>query len=66
MSFVRNPGRSGIEVNALAWLWARSQQILLTPGFRAVQQVAENCGALLSGKLAGDQMQEIETLLERI
>ena len=56
----------GQIARVVTWLWARSQQILLTPGFRAVQQVKENCGALLSGKLAGDQMQEIETLLERI
>jgi aryl-alcohol dehydrogenase-like predicted oxidoreductase len=65
VAFLRNLGRSGIEMSALAWLWARSQQILLIPGFHTVQQVAENCGALLPGKLAGDQMQEIETLFER-
>lgn len=64
MTFLCGHGRSGIEVVALAWLWSHSEQNLL-PGFRTVQQVAENCGAFPSGKLAGGRMQQIETLFER-
>jgi aryl-alcohol dehydrogenase-like predicted oxidoreductase len=50
---------------ALAWLWARSEQTIPIPGFRTVQQVEENCGALQFGPLTKDQMAAIESLLER-
>lgn len=50
---------------ALAWLWARSEQTIPIPGFRTVEQVEENCGALQFGALTREQMQEIETLLRR-
>jgi len=46
-------------------LWARSEKTIPIPGFRTVQQVEENCGALQSGPLAKDQMAEIEKILER-
>jgi aryl-alcohol dehydrogenase-like predicted oxidoreductase len=48
---------------ALAWLWARSGQTIPIPGFRTVQQVEENCGALEHGPLTHEQMEEIQTLL---
>jgi len=50
---------------ALAWLWARSQQTIPIPGFRTVEQVEENCGALESGPLENDQLREIEAILGR-
>jgi aryl-alcohol dehydrogenase-like predicted oxidoreductase len=50
---------------ALAWLWGRSETTLPIPGFRTVAQVEENCGALHLGALNADQMQQIETILER-
>jgi len=50
---------------ALAWLWARSEQTIPIPGFRTVQQVEENCGALEHGPLTHEQMEEIQTLLHR-
>ncbi|TET37002.1 MAG: aldo/keto reductase [Anaerolineales bacterium] len=50
---------------ALAWLWARSEQTIPIPGFRTVEQVEENCGALQFGALTREQMQEIETFLRR-
>ena len=50
---------------ALAWLWARSEQTLPIPGFRTMEQVEENCGALTLGPLSSDQMQEIETIMGR-
>ena len=50
---------------ALAWLWARSEQAIPIPGFRTVQQVEENCGALEHGPLRHEQMEEIQTLLHR-
>ncbi len=50
---------------ALAWLWARSEQTIPIPGFRTVAQVEENCGALEYGPLTEQQMEEIQTLLNR-
>ena len=50
---------------ALAWLWARSETTIPIPGFRTVQQVEDNCGALLAGPLAFEQMVEIDALLDR-
>lgn len=50
---------------ALAWLWARSEQTLPIPGFRTVAQVEENCGALQFGPLTGEQIKEIDGILER-
>lgn len=48
---------------ALAWLWARSPNTLPIPGFRTVQQVTENCGALTFGPLSPAQMAEIDAIL---
>ena len=50
---------------ALAWLWARSPKTLPIPGFRTVGQVEENAGAMQSGPLTGEQMVEIDRLLDR-
>src|SRR5215216_2156438 len=58
-------GGRTLAQGALAWLWARSEKTIPIPGFRTVQQVEENCGALQSGPLAKDQMAEIEKILER-
>ena len=57
-------GRS-LPQGALAWLWARSEQTIPIPGFRTVEQVEENCGALDYGPLDLEQMEEIQTLLQR-
>ena len=58
-------GGRTLSQGALAWLWAGSDQTIPIPGFRTVQQVEENCGALQLGPLAKNQMKEIETILER-
>jgi len=50
---------------ALAWIWARSEKTLPIPGFRTVAQVEENAGAMAFGPLKAQQMQQIETILER-
>ena len=54
-----------LSQGALAWLWARSEKTLPIPGFRTVAQVEENCGAMQFGALTVEQMNEIETLLNR-
>jgi aryl-alcohol dehydrogenase-like predicted oxidoreductase len=62
---VLTSGGRSLAQGALAWLWARSPQTLPIPGFRTVQQVAENAGAMRLGPLQPEQMKEIEVLLER-
>lgn len=58
-------GRS-LAQGALAWNWARSEKTLPIPGFRTVAQVQENAGAMQFGPLTAGQMDEINTLLERV
>jgi aryl-alcohol dehydrogenase-like predicted oxidoreductase len=62
---VLTSGGRTLAQGALAWLWARSEQTIPIPGFRTVEQVEENCGALAFGPLASGQMREIEILLGR-
>jgi aryl-alcohol dehydrogenase-like predicted oxidoreductase len=54
-----------VSQGALAWLWARSEKTLPIPGFRTVEQVKENAGAMQFGPLTTDQMNEINQILER-
>ncbi|CAN5549321.1 aldo/keto reductase [soil metagenome] len=48
---------------ALGWLWARSEATLPIPGFKNIQQVEENVGALNYGPLSAQQMSEIARLV---
>ncbi|HEY63968.1 MAG TPA: aldo/keto reductase [Caldilineae bacterium] len=48
---------------ALGWLWARSEKTIPIPGFKTVQQVEENVGAMRFGPLSDEQMQAIQDLL---
>ncbi len=58
-------GGRTLAQGALAWLWARSGQTIPIPGFRTVAQVQENCAALDFGPLRSEQMQEVESVLDR-
>jgi aryl-alcohol dehydrogenase-like predicted oxidoreductase len=51
---------------ALVWLWGRSGKTIPIPGFRTVEQVKENCGALDHGPLTKKQMEEIAGILGRM
>jgi aryl-alcohol dehydrogenase-like predicted oxidoreductase len=57
--------RRSVAQGALAWLWGRTQQTIPIPGFRTVNQVEENAGAMEFGPLTPDQMSQIEIILER-
>lgn len=46
---------------ALGWLWARSPVTVPIPGFKTIDQVEENVGALEWGPLAGEQMEALKT-----
>jgi aryl-alcohol dehydrogenase-like predicted oxidoreductase len=56
-------GRSPAQA-ALGWLWVRSEVTIPIPGFKNVQQVEENIGALEYGPLSAGQMEEISQLLQ--
>lgn len=47
----------------LGWLWARSPVTVPIPGFKHMQQVEENVGALARGPLTPAQMQELSEIL---
>jgi aryl-alcohol dehydrogenase-like predicted oxidoreductase len=55
-------GRTLVQA-ALGWLWARSARTIPIPGFKTVQQVEENVGALGFGPLSDEQMGQINVLL---
>jgi aryl-alcohol dehydrogenase-like predicted oxidoreductase len=50
---------------ALGWLWARSERTVPIPGFKTVQQVEENAGALRLGSLSGEQFEQVNARLGR-
>lgn len=50
---------------ALGWLWARSEVTIPIPGFKTVEQVQENAGAMEFGPLGGEQMRAIDRILGR-
>ena len=56
-------GRS-LTQGAIGWLWARSKQLIPIPGFRTVQQVEENAGALRWGAIAAEQIAAAKEGLE--
>lgn len=58
-------GGRTLAQGALAWLWARSPMTIPIPGFKTVQQIEDNLGAMQFGPLTAQQMAEINTILER-
>jgi aryl-alcohol dehydrogenase-like predicted oxidoreductase len=62
---ILSSGARTVAQGSLAWLWARSPKNIPIPGFRTVEQVEENAGAMEYGPLTPEQMREIEVLLER-
>lgn len=61
--FTRLLGKSDLTIPALGWLWARSEVTIPIPGFKNVEQVTENVGALEYGPLRAAQMEEVAELL---
>src|SRR5215217_7322417 len=57
-------GRTLVQ-GALGWIWARSTRTIPIPGFKTVDQVQENAGALAHGPLPAERVQEIDRLLGR-
>ncbi|MGD2159083.1 MAG: aldo/keto reductase [Anaerolineales bacterium] len=50
---------------ALAWVWARSSRAIPIPGFKTVEQVKENAGAMEFGPLSETEMSQIDDILGR-
>lgn len=48
---------------ALAWIWALDERMVPIPGFKTVEQVKENAGAMEFGPLSAATMEEINRLL---
>jgi aryl-alcohol dehydrogenase-like predicted oxidoreductase len=57
-------GRTLVQ-GALGWIWARSGRTIPIPGFKSVEQVTENAGALEHGPLPPKALEEIDALLGR-
>ena len=64
LEILTSQGRT-VAQGALAWLWARSPQTIPIPGFRTVEQVEENAGAMEFGPLTPEEMDQIEIILQR-
>ncbi|WP_406259381.1 aldo/keto reductase [Streptomyces chartreusis] len=62
---VLTSGGRTLGQGALAWLWARSPRAVPIPGFRSVAQAEQNAGALEKGALTGEQLAEVDRILER-
>lgn len=56
-------GRTLVQ-GSLGWIWARSNITIPIPGFKTVQQVAENAKAMEYGPLSQVQVNEIKELLK--
>jgi aryl-alcohol dehydrogenase-like predicted oxidoreductase len=60
---VLTSGGRTMAQGALAWLWARSPQMVPIPGIRTVSQAAENAGALAFGPMSDAEFAQIESIL---
>ena len=50
---------------ALAYIWALDKRMVPIPGFKSVQQVKDNAGALAFGPLTESQVKEIQSIVEK-
>ncbi len=57
-------GRTNAQA-ALGWLWARSSKTIPIPGFKNVEQVEEDAGALHWGPLSHELMKKIDAVLSK-
>ncbi len=48
---------------ALAWLWARSPNLVPIPGFKSEAQAVENARAMEKGPLTPDQARQVSELV---
>ena len=65
MREVLTAGGHTLAQAALAYIWALDERMVPIPGFKTVQQVEENAGALELGPLSQEQMQQINEIFGR-
>ena len=63
-SILTSGGRT-LAQGALCWILTRSQKTIPIPGIRSVSQLQENAAALQAGLFTPEQMDQVETLLDR-
>jgi aryl-alcohol dehydrogenase-like predicted oxidoreductase len=61
-SILTSNGRTMAQ-GALAYIWALDERMVPIPGFKSVQQVKDNAGALEFGPLTEGQVKEIQTII---
>ena len=54
-----------LSQGALSWIWAKSAATVPIPGFRSVERVEENVGAMRFGPLSAQAMSAIDDALVR-
>jgi aryl-alcohol dehydrogenase-like predicted oxidoreductase len=59
---LQSNGRSLVQ-GALAWLWARSPNLIPIPGFKSEKQAVENARAMEKGPLTAEQMRQVAQLV---
>jgi aryl-alcohol dehydrogenase-like predicted oxidoreductase len=62
---VLTSGGRTLAQGALAWIWGHSQRTIPIPGFKTVEQVEENSGALAFGPMPQSELAEIDRILGR-
>jgi aryl-alcohol dehydrogenase-like predicted oxidoreductase len=55
-------GRSMAQ-GALAYIWGLDELMVPIPGFKTVEQVRENAGALAYGPLTPDQVHQVQAIV---
>ena len=49
---------------ALAFIWGLDERMIPIPGFKTVEQVMENAGAMAKGPLTNDQIEHVQKIVE--
>jgi aryl-alcohol dehydrogenase-like predicted oxidoreductase len=63
ISDILTSNRRTMAQGALAYIWALDERMVPIPGFKSVQQVRDNAGALEFGPLTEAQVKEIQTIV---
>jgi aryl-alcohol dehydrogenase-like predicted oxidoreductase len=48
---------------ALAYIWGLDERMVPIPGFKTVEQVKDNAGALSFGPLSQDEVQQVQSFV---
>ncbi|MFN2149636.1 MAG: aldo/keto reductase [Anaerolineales bacterium] len=62
---VLTSGGRTMAQGALAYIWALDENMIPIPGFKSVQQVEQNAGALAHGPLTPDELEQARSIIAR-